>query len=91
MKSNGFFTYGSFAHLRCNHSIGHHRGFDHFSYSRTVKDKLNSAGIAGGNNMIKQIRELCDYLRNLSHYLNDFSKNQCQIDKNSGKLGTTPT
>ena len=67
MKFNGFFTYGSFAHLRCNHSIGHHRGFDHFSYSRTVKDKLNNAGIAGRNNMIKQIRELCSYLRNFNN------------------------
>ena len=67
MKNNGFFTYGSMSHLRSNHSIGHHRGFDHFSYKRTIKDKLNSPGIPGGNNMILQIRELCDYLNNFDN------------------------
>lgn len=67
MQKNGFFTYGSVSHIRANQSLGHHRGFDHFSFERTVDDKLGSPGIRGSNNMILQIREICDYLKNFNN------------------------
>ena len=67
LKYNGFYTYGSVSHFRCNQSLGHHRGFDHFSFKPTVSDKLGSPGVPGPNNMILQIRELCDYLNNFDN------------------------
>ena len=64
MRANGFFTYASVAHHRCNHSIGHHRGYEYFDYSQTVEVKYNSMGIPGKNNMYRQLQNLCARLDN---------------------------
>lgn len=65
MRERGFYTYGSVAHRRCNHSLGHHRGFDHFRYAQTVESEFRSPGRAGANHMALQIEELCEYLQHV--------------------------
>ena len=67
LQEKQYYTFGSVSHFRCNQYLGHHRGFDHFSFKRTLDDKLGSPGIRGRNNMNFQIRELCDYLKNFSN------------------------
>ena len=65
LRSHGFFTFGSVSHQRVSPSLGHHRGFEHFRYIPTVEAEEGTIGNQGENDMIRQIRELCDYLRHL--------------------------
>lgn len=67
LHQDGFFTYGSVSHQRSNHTMGHHRGFDHFRYQPAIESKEGSVGSKGLTDMTLQIRELCSYLRNLRH------------------------
>src|SRR3989338_4395253 len=65
LQNQGFYTYGSVSHQRCNHSLGHHRGFDHFRSIPTVDARDGTLGRAGENNMLLQLNEFCDYFRRL--------------------------
>lgn len=65
LRSHGFYTYGSVSHRRCNHSLGHHRGFEHFSFGQTLAGQTLAPGKKGDNDLYLQLRELCDYLRNI--------------------------
>ncbi len=65
-RNKGFYTYASVSHRRCNQALGHHRGFEHFSFSQTVEGKYNSPGEKGPNNVYLELRELKNYLRNFS-------------------------
>ena len=67
IRNSGFYTYGSVSHRRCNQSLGHHRGFDHFSYGQTLRGKVGTPGVRGDNDMRLQLREACDYIRNFRH------------------------
>lgn len=58
LRLNGFFTYANLSHRRCGQCLGHHRGFDHFTYQQT---EMN------GNSMQKQLRDVCSLLRNLKN------------------------
>lgn len=63
-RKNGFHTYGSVSHRRCNQSLGHHRGYDHFHYEQTFDSKHRKIMVEGHNSAYKQIRNLCDTVRN---------------------------
>lgn len=65
-RANGFFTYGSMSHQRSNHSMGHHRGYEHFYYVPTILSREGTTGARGHSDMRIQLREFCDYLRNLN-------------------------
>jgi hypothetical protein len=65
LRRRGFFTYGSVSHRRCNHSLGHHRGFEHFRYAQTVESRYKSPGVRGLNDMGRQLDEVTAYLKNL--------------------------
>ena len=65
MRAHGFYTYGSVSHFRSNQAYGHHRGFEHFDYASTMQEKPGTTGVAGQNNMHRQLRELCAYVDNL--------------------------
>ena len=56
LKLNNFFTYAEVSHRRCNQSLGHHRGYDNFTYQQTAEE---------GNSMTKQLRNVCNILRNI--------------------------
>lgn len=55
-KQNKFFTYGDVSHRRCNQSLGHHRGYDHFGYEQTSGE---------GNPMENQLKNACNTLKNI--------------------------
>ena len=60
LRENGFYTYASISHRRCNHTLGHHRGFDHFDYSQTAVSPYGKMDQQGPNNMYRQsLKTLC--------------------------------